>query len=68
MLKDLIEYSKSTREKMKGTLREIKNNQHKTHTEGKEARIQIKDLEHTEQINIKTERTEETRIQKMRRV
>ena len=49
---------------MKVTLREIKKNLQGTNSEGKEARIQINDLEHKEEINIQPEQKEETRIQK----
>ena len=49
---------------MKFTLSEIKKNLQETNSEGKEARIQINDLEHREEINIQPEQKEETRIQK----
>ena len=49
---------------MKATLSEIKKNPQETNSEGKEARIQINDLEHKEEINIQPEQNEETRIQK----
>ena len=49
---------------MKDTLSEIKNPQW-TNSKGKEARIQINDLEHTEEINIQPEQNEETRIKKI---
>ena len=64
MPKDLVEYSKSIREEMKATLREIKKNPQDINSEGKEAGIQINDLEHKEEINIQPEQNEETRIQK----
>ena len=66
MLRDLIEYSKSVKEEMKATLREVKKNPQETNCEGKEAGIQINDLEQKEEINIQPEQNEETRIQKMR--
>ena len=44
LIKGLIEYDKSIREEMKALLREIKKNPQET-------RIQINDLEHTEEIN-----------------
>ena len=47
---------------MKVTLSEIKKNPQGTNNEGKEARIQINDLEHKEEINIQLEQNEETRI------
>ena len=49
---------------MKVTLSEIKKNLQGTNSEGKEARIQINDLEYKEEINIQPEQKEETRIQK----
>ena len=49
---------------MKVTLSEIKQNPQGTNSGGKEARIQINDLEHREEINIQPEQKEETRIQK----
>ena len=58
------EYGKNIREEMKATLSEIKTNLQETNGEGKEAGIQIKDLEHKENINIQPEQNEETRIQK----
>ena len=64
MLKDLIEYGKNIREEMKALLREIKKNPQETNSEGKEARIQINDLEHKEEISITPEQKEERRIQK----
>ena len=52
MLKDITAYSKSIREEVKGLLREIKKNPQETNSEEKEARTQIKDLEHKEEINL----------------
>ena len=49
---------------MKATLSEIKKNPQGSDSEGKEAGIQIKNLEHMEEINIQPEQKEETRIQK----
>ena len=48
MLRDLTEYDKGIREEMKALLREIKKNPQETNSEGKEAGIQINDLEHKE--------------------
>ena len=64
MLREIIEYGKNIREEMKAILREIKKNPEGTNSEGKEARIQINDLEHKEEINIQPEQKEETKIQK----
>ena len=61
MLRDLTEHGKSIGEEMKAILREIKKNPQKTNSEGKEAWIQINDLEHKEEINIQPEQNEETR-------
>ena len=43
---------------------EIKQNIHRTNSEGKETGTQISDLEQKEEINIQPEQNEETRIQK----
>ena len=53
MLRELntIEYGKSIKEEMKVTRSEIKKNLQGTNSEGKEARIQINDLELKEKIN-----------------
>ena len=67
MLKELIDYSnniKKTREEMKITLSEMKKNLQETNSGGDEARIQINDLEHKEEISIQPEQQEEKRIQK----
>ena len=49
---------------MKITLSQIKNNLQGTNSEGKEAGIQINDLEQQEEINSQSEQKEKTRIQK----
>ena len=49
---------------MKVTLSEIKKNLQGTNSEGKEARIQINDLEHKEKINVQPEPKEEMRFLK----
>ena len=64
MLREITEYGKNIKEEMKATVSEIKKNPQGTNSEGKEARIQINDLEHKEEINIQPEHNEETRIQK----
>ena len=46
MLREIIEYGKNIREEMKATLSEIKKNLQGTNSEGKEAGIQINNLEH----------------------
>ena len=67
MLRDCMYYSKRIREEMKATLSEIKKNPQGTNSEGKEAEVQINDLEHKDEINNQPEQNEGTRIQKMRR-
>ena len=64
MLKGLTECSNSIKEEMKVTWSEIKKNLQETNSEGKEARIQINDLKHKEEINSQAEQNEETIIQK----
>ena len=69
MLKELIEYGnniKKTREEMKITLSEMKKNLQETNSGGDEARIQINDLEHKEEISIQSEQQEEKKFKKMR--
>ena len=64
MLKEFIEWGNNIKEKMKVTLREIKNNLQGTNSEREEDEIHINDLEHEEEINIQPEQKEEIRIQK----
>ena len=64
MLRELTEYSKSIREEMKATLSEINKNPQGTNSEGKEAGVQINDLEQKEEINSQLEQNEHTGIQK----
>ena len=52
LLKEHMEYSNNIKEEMKVTLSKVKKNLQGTNSEGKEAGIQIKDLEHKEEINI----------------
>ena len=63
MLKELTKYSNNIKEELKATLSEIKKNLHGPNSEGKEARMQINDMEHKEEVNIQPEQKEETRIQ-----
>ena len=49
MLRELTEYGNNKKEEMKATLSEIKKNPQETNREGKEAEIQINDLEHKEE-------------------
>ena len=64
MLRELTEYSNNIKEEMKATLSEIKKNPQGTNSEGKEARVQINDLEHKEEINIQPDQNEGKRILK----
>ena len=64
ILTELTEYGNNIREEMRVTLSEIQKNPQGTSSEGKEARIQINDLEHKKEISIQPEQQEETRIQK----
>ena len=64
MLKELIEYGNNIKEELKITLSEIRKNLQGTNSEGKEARIQINDLEQKEEISIQSKQQEETRFQK----
>ena len=52
MFKELTEYGKNIKEEMEVTQNEIKKNIQGITSEGKEAKIQINDLEHKEEINI----------------
>ena len=62
MLRELIEYSKNIKEEMEVILDEIKKNPQGTNSARNEAKVQIKDLEHKEEINSQPEQREETRI------
>ena len=66
MIRELTEYSKSIREEMKATLREIKKNPQGTNNEGKEASVQINDFEYKEEINNQN-RMKKQEFKKMRR-
>ena len=62
MLRELTEYGKSIREEMKNTLSKIKKNPQRTSNEGKEARVQINNLKHKEEINSQSVQSQEIRI------
>ena len=64
MLTEMIEFGHKTKEEMKAVQSEIKDNNQGTNSEEKEARTQINNLEQKEEINIRPEQNEETRIQK----
>ena len=63
MLTELVESVRKPDEKMKPMLRETKENVQGTNSDGKETGTQINDLDQKEEINIKPEQNEETRIQ-----
>ena len=63
----MVEYRGKIEEKMKATKSEIKENVQGINSDGKETRTQIKDLDQKEEINIRPEQNEETRIQKKMR-
>ena len=67
MLRELTEYGKSIREDMKVTRSEIKKNPRGTNSEGKEARFQINNMEHKEEINSQSNRMKKQKFKKMRR-
>ena len=60
----MIEYSHKIKEKVKATQSEIKKNTQGTKSEGKETGIQMNNLEQKGEVNIQSEHSEETRIQK----
>ena len=66
-LTELVEYGQKLDEKMKAMLNKIKENVQGTNSDRKETRTQINGLDQKEEINIKPEQNEESRIQKMRR-
>ena len=61
---ELVEFGRKLDEKMKGMLRETKENVQGTNSDGKETGTQINSLDQKEEINIQPEQNEETRIQK----
>ena len=64
MLTELIGLGGKMKEQMKDTQNEIKHNIQGTHSDRKETRTQINDLDQKEEISIQPEQNEETRIQK----
>ena len=64
LFRELIECSHKIKEEVKDIQSEIKKNTQGTKSEGKEAGIQINDLEQKEEINSQLDQNEETRIQK----
>ena len=66
-LTEMVEYGCKLNEKMKAMLRETKKNVQGTNSDGKETGIQINSVDQKEEINIQSEKNEETRIQKKMR-
>ena len=64
MLTELVEYGHKLDEKIKDILSEIKEIVQGTNSDGKETGIQINSVDQKEEINIQSEKNEETRIQK----
>ena len=64
MLTEMVEYGCKLEEEVKAMQSEIKKNIQRTNSEEKEIGTQINDLEQKEEINIRPEQNEETRIQK----
>ena len=62
MVTEMTEYGHKTKEEMKATQSEMKQNLQGTNSEGKETETQINDLEQKEEISIQLEQNEETRI------
>ena len=62
MLTEMVEYGCKIEEKVKAMQSEVKRHIQGTNSEGKEAGIQINDLEYKEEINIQPEQQEEKRI------
>ena len=60
----MIELSCKIEEDMKAIQSEINENVQGTNSDGKETRTQTNNLEQKEEINIQSEKNEETRIQK----
>ena len=64
ILTELIKLGQKMKKQMKDTQNEIKQNIEGTNSDRKETRTQINDLEQKEEINIRPEQNEETRIQR----
>ena len=64
MLTELVEFGHKLEEKMKGMLRETKENVQGTNSDAKETGTQINSVDQKEETNIRPEKNEETRIQK----
>ena len=64
MLTETVEYGHKIEEKVRAMKSEIKENVQGTNSDGKETGTQINNLEQKDEINIRLEQNEETRIQK----
>ena len=62
MLTEMVEYGRKIEEKVKAMQSEIKKNIQRINSEGKETRTQINNWDQKEEINIKLEQNEETKI------
>ena len=67
MLTETVEYGHKIEEKVRAMKSEIKENVQGTNSDGKETGTQINNLEQKDEINIRLEQNEETKIQKLRR-
>ena len=63
MLRDLLQHGNNIKEEMKVALSEIKKTPRGTNSEGKEAGIQVSNLEHKEEIYTQLEQNEERKKQ-----
>ena len=63
-LTELVEFGHKLDEKMKGMLRETKENVQGTNSDAKETGTQINGVDQEEERNVQPEKDEETRIQK----
>ena len=64
MLTEMVDYGHKTKEEMKATQTEIKQNIQGTNSERKETGTQINSVDQKEERNIQPEKNEKTRIQK----
>ena len=64
MLTEWVEFGRKLDEKMKGMLRETKENVQGPNSEAKETETQINGVDQKEERNIQPEKNEETRIRK----
>ena len=67
MLTELIELGRKTKEQMKATQSEIKQNSQGTNSDRKETGIQINGLDQKEEMNIQQNRMKKQEVKKLRR-